>query len=432
MFDPIRGPLSRRDLLAGIAAGTVVSPFLPRSAMAVEPGPAPRNLLLVYHPNGLEVGWEPTGTERSFTLSPVLAPLERHREHLVIMGGVRGGISNEVLAHNQGMVSMWTGSTIPASEGFARHRSVDQIAADVIGVGTPFRSLELGVQSLSYGLSNTSVMIYGDNGVPLPPEDDPDAAFQRVFASSVGDPEAVARARQERRSVLDFVKGRLGRVADVYGAESRARIEAHTEAIRGLEQRLDGLSTLTCDVTERPHGLSRSALLRDGAVFGDLAALQSELIAAAFSCGATRVASLQLSHSTSAAELPGLGLPAVHTVMHAGTGPEKQIINTWFAAQLGSVLDSLKAVPGSGGGTLLDETLVVWNTEMAVGNHLNERIPVILAGGGAFEGNRWLWLDEPPRHTRLLLSVLHALGIRGADTLGDFPEDRGPIEELWA
>ncbi|MEM6930108.1 MAG: DUF1552 domain-containing protein, partial [Myxococcota bacterium] len=207
-------------------------------------------------------------------------------------------------------------------------------------------------------------------------------------------------------------------------------LDAHLDGIRTIERRLDGLSALACDVEATPHGLTRRQLLDDGAFFGDLALLQTELIASAFACGATRVASLQLSHSTSSAELPGLGLPAVHTVMHTGTGADKQAINAWFVGQLASILDVFDATPGSAGGSLLDETLVVWNTEMAVGNHLNERIPVILGGGGAFAGNRFLDFDEPPRHTRLLVSVLRALGIDDVDTLGDFGDDAGPVERL--
>jgi len=420
--------MRRRDLLTAIAAGSFVAPFLPATARA---GTGPQNLLLVYHPNGLEVGWEPVGSETDFTLAGPLQALERHREHLVFVSGTRGGITNEVLAHNQGMVSMWTGSTIEGADGFAKHRSIDQIAADRLSIASPVRSLELGVQALAAGLSNSSVMCYAGPDLPLPAEDDPDAVFARLFGGAGGDPVAAAQRRAERGSVLDLVTDRLAAVRTVYGAADQARIDAHLEGIRTIERRLDGLSALTCDVEAAPHGLTRRQLLSDSAVFPDLAALQTELAAAAFSCGATRVASLQLSYSTSPTELPGLGLPGVHTVMHTGTGADKQAINTWFVGQLAGMLDVLEATPGSTGGSLLDETLVVWNTEMAVGNHLNERIPVILGGGGAFPGNRFVAFEEPPRHTRLLVSVLHALGIDDVDALGDHPEARGRLEALW-
>ncbi|MEN0064653.1 MAG: DUF1552 domain-containing protein [Myxococcota bacterium] len=423
---------SRRDLLRAIGAGAFLCPFLPFGGEARAATGRPQNLLLIYHPNGLESGWEPVGTETSFTLSPTLQALERHRERLVFVSGTRGGITNEILAHNQGMVSMWTGSSIEGAEGFAQHRSIDQIAADTLSVGTPVRSLELGVQALSSGISNSTVMCYAAPDIPLPAEDDPDAAFSRLFEASTSDPAAAKQRRAERGSVLDLVKDRLAKVRPIYGTADQNRLDAHLDAIRNIERRLDGLSTLTCEVEPSPHGLTRSQLLTAGEFFGDIAALQTDLIAAAFTCGATRVASLQLSHSTSATELPGLGLPAVHTVMHTGTGPEKQSINAWFVGQLASLLDTFSAMPGSAGGSLLDETLVVWNTEMAVGNHLNERIPVILGGGGVFPGNRFVAFEEPPRHTRMLVSMLRGLGIEEVDALGDFGDDRGPIEELWA
>lgn len=418
---------SRRDILKALAAGVFVGPFLPSTARALG---RPQNVLLVYHPNGLEAGWAPQGTEVDFVLPPTLQALERHRDRLVFIDGVRGGINNEILAHNQGMVSMWTGSTIEGAEGFAQHRSVDQLAADRLSIASPLRSLELGVQALTAGLSNSTVMCYAGPDLPLPAEDDPDAVFNRLFASSTGDPEEAARLRAERGSVLDLVKGRLDRVRPLYGTADQARLDAHLEGIRTIERRLDGLSALTCAVEPTPHGLTRAQLINDGAFFGEIAMLQTELIASAFACGATRVASLQLSHSTSGTALPGLGLPGVHTVMHTGSGAEKQAINTWFVGQLASILDVFAATPGSAGGSLLDETLIVWNTEMAVGNHLNERIPVILGGGGAFTGDRLLSFPDPPRHTRLLLSILRALDINDIDTLGDFTADRGPLERL--
>lgn len=429
-LDPIRhGGWSRRDLLRALGAGTLTGALLP--SFARTEGLAPTNLMLVYHPNGLEVGWEPVGGEYDFDLGRILGALERHREQLVVLAGLRGGISNEILAHNQGMVSMWTGGTIPADAGFSRYRSVDQIVADRIGTSTPLRSLELGVQSLLEGVGNHAVMIYGGPETPLPPDVDPDAVYSRLFASAAGDPQAAAAARARQASVLDLVQGRLQRVSDVLGAADRARLDAHAEGIRAIERRLDGLGELACESSVAPSGLTRQQVTSDSRFFTDVAELQVRLAAAALSCGATRVASLQLSYSTSAAVIPGLGLPPVHAVMHAGTGEEKASINAWFAGQFAGLLDVFAAVPGARGGSLLDETLLVWGTEMAVGNHLNEKIPCLLAGGGVFPGGRLLRWDDPPRHTRLLLSILRAFGIEEHDTLGDFHADRGALEELW-
>ena len=64
-------------------------------------------------------------------------------------------------------------------------------------------------------------------------------------------------------------------------------------------------------------------------------------------------------------------------------------------------------------------------------SHLNEGVPAILAGGDAFPGRRWRAYDDPPRHTRWLMSILRAFGIEDVSTLGDFPDDVGPMEELW-
>ncbi len=429
--DPLRGAWSRRDLLKALGAGALVSPFLPRSAAASDGGPHPQAMLLFYHPNGLESGWAPTGNRTAFVLSPVMAPLARHQQRIAVVDGVKSGMSNTILAHSQGMVSMWTGCQLVGDVGFSPYPSLDQVVARRIGGAAPFRSLELGVQCLVEGVQAHSVMAYGEGGLPLPADDDPDSVFARVFGVGTGDPERAAVVRAERRSVLDLVYGRLQRVQQVYGAEDAVRIEAHLEAVRSVERRLDQLADFQCGVQESEHGLTRAELLTDSRVFGDIASLQTDLAVAALSCGVTRVVSLQLSFSTSPTELPGLGLPGVHGVLHAGTADEKAAVNTWFMGRLAMVLDALEAAPGMAGGSLLDTTQVVAGTEMSVGGHGNAPIPVILAGGNAFPGGRWHHFPDPPRHTRLLTTVLRGMGIEDEDIAGDFPDETDPLPELF-
>jgi hypothetical protein len=146
------------------------------------------------------------------------------------------------------------------------------------------------------------------------------------------------------------------------------------------------------------------------------------------------VASIQYANSVTDRRIPGVNPNVgVHATMHAGTRAEKATINRYFAGLGASVLSKLDAVKRTDGTSLLDETLVVWGSEMAIGNHLKDPVPFIVAGGakpgaGYFHQGRLLEVDRQ-RTTRLLISALHAFGLTTTTALGDLTDDssRGPL-----
>jgi hypothetical protein len=411
-------------------------PFLPLRRQARAAGRRPTRLVLAFHPNGLEAGWQPQGGETDFRLGPVLAPLEPFRSKLMIVGGLRGGIRNEVQGHAQGMTSLWTGARIANDADFAGHPSIDQIAADRLGAGLPFRSLEFGVQSQPSGrIDNGTVMIYAGGGKPVQAEDDPNRMFDRLFGMAT-DAAGIERVRREKKSVLDVVKAQLGRVRDAYGGEAQRIVDDHAAHVMSIEKRLAGLGAPVCTNAFTKHKRTGIEVTRANAVFPEMGRLQMDLLALSLGCGLTRVASLQMTNSTSGTQIPrvndGYG---IHTVMHTRTRDEKVRINKFFIEQLAYLLGRLDAQKLGDGTTVLDETLIVWGSEMAVGNHLNFPVPFILAGGAAtgLRTGRWVNVAGQPRHTRLLVSVLHALGLEDVESVGDFraAEERGPLPEVW-
>src|SRR3954471_8926076 len=88
-----RKHLSRRTFLR--SAGAVIGlPLLDAMTPALgwaqgaarEP---PVRLCFVYVPNGMVMqNWTPRTTGRSFALTPILRPLERSREHLLVLSGL--------------------------------------------------------------------------------------------------------------------------------------------------------------------------------------------------------------------------------------------------------------------------------------------------------------------------------------------------------
>src|SRR3989442_6361934 len=66
--------ISRRSLLRGLGAGSVLLGGVKGSVMAADAKPVPRAAFF-FHANGSHPGWAPTGSGTSFTLTPHLKPI---------------------------------------------------------------------------------------------------------------------------------------------------------------------------------------------------------------------------------------------------------------------------------------------------------------------------------------------------------------------
>jgi hypothetical protein len=107
-------------------------------------------------------------------------------------------------------------------------------------------------------------------------------------------------------------------------------------------------------------------------------------------------------------------------------------IRVWYAEKFAQLLDRLDAIE-EGDGTLLDNCLVVWGSELGIGNtHSFKSTPFVVAGGasGAIETGRYLEFDEGADHNRLLVSMCRAMGLDDVDTFGDTDGGSGGLSGL--
>lgn len=431
---PFNRAFSRRAFLGSVGGAAAIAPFVPLLESEAGVAEFPKRLILLFSANGtIHENWVPQGGESDFTLSTILAPLEAHRNSLVVLDGmrvIRQGLGD---GHQMGMGSLWTGSKLLAGEfsgaGYAGHASVDQAIANAIGDETPYRSLELGVQT--GGANVWTRMSYAAANQPLPPEDDPQAVFDRLFASLDVDPAGAEQLAGERKSVIDLVKGDLQSLQSRYGASDKVKVEKHLDAIRAIETR-NGIAVPACEVPQLD--LSTDPLANDN--FPTTTKRQIDLMVMAMACDLTRVASLQCSKSVSPTVFSWLGQTSGHhDLSHLGEGDPSMVsqitaVNVWYAEQVKYLLDALAAVP-EGEGTLLDNTLVVWGNELGRGNsHSNYPVPFVLAGGagGAMQGGRHLTFDRAP-HNRMLVSLCRMMGM-DVDTFGDNDPGAGGLVGL--
>jgi hypothetical protein len=431
--------IGRRDLL-GAGAAFAASTLLPRSVRAATP--PPKRLVVVFSANGtIYPSFVPTGTQTSFTLGPILAPLAPYQSKLLVLDGIiaksaQNGPGDD---HMKGMGHMLTGiELLPgdtqggagAPAGFAGGISIDQRIVADIGANTRFPSLEFGVM-----VQNSDVwarMIYSGANQPLPPMEDPVQAFSRIFSGSTLSAAQAAILLKRRQSVLDATQVSLGNLATTLGADDRVRVLQHQDSVRQIEEQLLA-QTAACSAPA-VSAIDLTAIANYPAV----GKVQMDLLTAALACDQTRVASLQWSHSVSDIPMPWLNISTGHhTLSHTSdtdTVSQGQLvqINTWYATQFGYLLKGLDAVIESDGTTLLDNTLVLWVNELSKGNiHSHAPQPVVIAGscGGALKTGRYLTFSPQATHNNLLVSVANAMGTN-ITTFGNPAYCTGPLAGL--
>ena len=96
-------------------------------------------------------------------------------------------------------------------------------------------------------------------------------------------------------------------------------------------------------------------------------------------------------------------------------------INNWFAGELAYLTKRLAETPepGGTGGSMLDNTQIVWLNELGKGNsHTLQDIPFVLIGGGCnFKTGHALQLNRVSAN-RLWLSIAHSMGHTELKTFG--------------
>jgi hypothetical protein len=396
---------SRRELLGSLPFAALI-PVLGGRAQGAA-ATSPRRLVVLQWTNGVLPGYWPTPPDPSgnFVLTEALSSLERHKQDLVILGGL--SIPQWKGSAHFTLPSLLTGAApkvSPAGYGMGDSISIDQYVARAFTAHDPIpiRSLELGCVYLSNTSLTRSISFRGPsvNNNPLEnvPEIDPYRVWRRLFGGRAGrgdesaSPPDLARIRDERRSVLDYVAGNLGRMVGGLGKDDRSKLASHLESVRQLEREIYVSASSASGAACSPAPLPANVDVYDNLAVGDALGLQLDLLVLALKCDLTRVATVTMVNcANDSIGFPFLGPEFVgrsdpesdfdhHGIAHRG-GPKKAKVDQWWISRFASLLDRLKAVP-EGDGTMLDHTMVLFANHMGDGaQHNNTGVPWILAGG---------------------------------------------------
>ncbi len=423
---------TRRTFLRRMGGMGLALPLLPallrESSATAQPVAPPKRLICLFtHNQQLTSYWRPTGSDRSFTLSPVLSPLEPFQDRMLVLHNCASTFHDHPAAKSA------------FSEYNGAGPSIDQVVAQRLGNVTRLRSLELGVQvqgSVSYGGPNLMV----------PAIAHPIAAYDRVVNAAQTDPAEQARKAAQTGGVLAATRARYDRLRDQLSSGERRLVDAQIHELADLEDRVRNPADVRACVLPPPPALpAGSTTIRDETLFPAVCQAHLDTIAMALTCDVTRVASLMIGSGGSTVTYSWLGISDVaHDVAHgfrnatgatiANAGEQWADIQTWHAEQIAYLLGKLDSVVEDDGSTVLDNTIILWASELGLANnggHQRSNVPVVIlgGGGGALDTGRFLDLGGRP-YADVILTIGHAMGFTDIPSFG--VDGMTPVREILA
>jgi hypothetical protein len=397
--------IGRRTLLRGAGAALAL-PFLDamRPAFAKPAAPKRRfvaiNLGLGLHLPHLV----PAAAGKDYALTPYLEELKTQRDRLTVISGTsHPGVDGGHLSEK----SFLTTAPHPGSASFRNTISLDQLAAEKLGLETRFGFLCLS--QAGRGLA------WSRSGAEIPSETRASSLYAKLFLEGKADEKARRlQALKEGRSVLDAVSGPAAGLKSELGGPDREKLEDYLAAVRETERRLAKAESWE----GRPKPKAEGAAPRDPADRTDILEhqrLMYDLMALALRTDSTRIITFFKNGMNAVPKIPGVSQD-YHNLSHHGKDPAKieelGIIERAQLARFGEFLGKLRAAEEEGA-TLLDRTIVLLGSNLGnASSHDNRNLPILLAGGGFRHGSHLaLGGERDYPLSNLFVSILQRLGL---------------------
>lgn len=398
--------LHRRTMLRGMMGGSAVALALPPlEAMLNANGDAlahggelPRRMITWFFGNGVALNdpnntgagirWSPAATGADYELTPQLAPLQNVREYCSVLSGFDiAAAAQHRRGHHDGVAGFFSGYPfieLPPNGGPYASKfggpSIDQVAVDAIGGATVIPSVQLAISKRVITSEGPTLQYISHRGPdqPLTQIFDPREAWERLFGSFTvpDDP-----TKPVRLNALDAVREDVKRLQAKVGANDRMRLEAHLQSVAQLHQQIDALAP-ACELPPQPDQTNDDVDGQEQIEAVNRA--MSDLVALAFACDITRVASIQFTGSVAYTVFNNLGITMGHHDMtHEAAQNENVDAATIFTIeQFAYLLEALMGTP-EGDGNLLDNSCALLGSDAASGlTHAVFDQPCIVAGGG--------------------------------------------------
>ncbi|MCZ6618119.1 MAG: DUF1552 domain-containing protein, partial [Gammaproteobacteria bacterium] len=255
-------------------------------------------------------------------------------------------------------------------------------AANHLGYVTRFPSMVLGT-------ATAQSQSYTRNGIMVPAETSPAGLFRKMFLQ--GDPIEVERQAQrlsDGGSILDRLGSQRMTLRRRVGIQDQQKLTAYFDAVRAAEQELTEVQAWMNRpkpvVEETPPtdiGNSADIIGRVKLLFG--------LIPLVLETDSSRVISLMIQDHSVVPLVEGVTSDQ-HSLSHHGRDEAKiaqlKKIEMEIVRNFADLLTQL-AVRGDGNGSLLDQTTVLFGSNLGnASSHKAKNLPILIAGGGFRHG----------------------------------------------
>ena len=397
---------SRRTFLraSGVAVGLPFLDALQPRTFAADSSPR-RRMVAVNVGLGLHApNIVPATAGRSYELPPYLKAVEEFRDQFTFISGTS---HPDVGGGHQSGKSFLTAAKHPNSAGFKNSISLDQYAAEQLGTETRFSSLALTISGP--GLS------WSRSGVEIPAEVRPSRVFQQLFLE--GKPSEKAKQVQrleDGQSVLDVVLNKAGRMRKRLGGRDRDKIDQYFNAVREAEKRL--VKAQAWEKRPRPNvDVDPPQDEPDRKKMIERIGLMYDMMHLAIETDSTRFITFYDTGMNAVPVISGVDTD-YHMLSHHAKDPTKiaqlTIVETEVMNALAQFLGKL-ATSQEAGSSLLDNTMVLFGSNLGnASSHDTKNMPIMLAGGG-FRHGQHLAFDQTNNYPlpRLYVSMLQRLGL---------------------
>ena len=396
--------LARRTFLRGAGAAIALptlEAMLNGSGTAFADGQAiPKRFVGWFFGNGVILNkWNPANTGTNWALSEQLAPLTDAargidvKSYVNVVSGCEIKTPN-LRGHHNGVCAMFSAAPFipidPNGAGYASKfsvKSIDQVIADSIGTSNTLKSIQIAVSKrITFGEGPTlGYLSHRGPDAPMPQTTNPVALFNALFGNFNPKDPTDPRDRM-RASVLDAVKEDAKDLQRKLGTVDKQRLDAHLTAIAETRQRILALPPVVTSACVKPG----APTLTNADVGGvepieAVSNVMSDLLALAFACDLTRVATFQFSGSVGGQCYsflnPGQPRDNEHAITHDATLQNKVNDSVIFTMRcFAYTLHKLKTTM-DGTGNVLDSSVVMCTTDVSEGlTHGISDYPILLAG----------------------------------------------------
>jgi hypothetical protein len=324
--------------------------------------------------------------------------------------------------------------------------TIDQLIADALPAGPPFKSIETGVcdyLGINMGTVSKNLSHRGPNNFRSPVRD-PVKLFNTIFEADTpmgtggsgggggGGMMPADISNTLRRSVLDAVWEDANRLKGVVGSVDAKRIDEHMASVRALEMRIPnsmgggGAPPVATDCESPTAPMTVQEMTARSQAL-------NRLIAAAVACNLTRVYSHLWSGARDDNPYPTIPInTAHHDLTHAGQKAQHTQIERYIMSQYADLATVMKNTPMAAG-NVLDHTLIYGISDVAEPQgHVMKDYRIVLMGhaGGQVPGNRHIRL-QGRKVTELMLTMQQIMGLQ-VSSFGTWDRTSTTIPEILA